>query len=224
MPVAQMEARATILVPSSQVPDSLAGCHLGAHALAREQDLRAELVGLLARALGELRAAGALGKAEIVLDLGARRGLPADRPSLHQNSLQTVGGAIDRGAQPRRPSAVDRQVVLRARRVGEPAELLDHLADRRRLHAGAVREFADRQARLRVAFERDPLEGNIAALQEIAQLVRLGRAQAAIDLHEGRLSAGGPGHGQSYRRISRRVESPPLKATESWQSGRMRRS
>src|SRR5207302_5212877 len=64
-----------------QVADSLAGRHLGAHALAREQDLRAELVGLLARALGELRAAGAFGKAEIVLDPGARRGLPADRPS-----------------------------------------------------------------------------------------------------------------------------------------------
>src|SRR5205807_7612303 len=33
-----------------QVADSLAGRHLGAHALARKHDLRAELVGLLARA------------------------------------------------------------------------------------------------------------------------------------------------------------------------------
>src|SRR5229473_398039 len=104
-----------------------------------------------------------------------------------------------RVSRPRRPGAVDRQVVFRARRVGEPAELLGHLADRRRLHAGAIREFADRQARRRVAFERDPLEGNIAAVQEIAQLVRLGRAQPAIDLHERRLSAAGIGHGQSYR-------------------------
>src|SRR5438309_10939370 len=46
----------------------------------------------------------------------------------------------------------------------------------------------------RVALDRDPLEGNIAAVQEIAQLVRLGRAQPAIDLHEGRLAAGRLAH------------------------------
>src|SRR5439155_12365795 len=74
-----------------QDTDAFARGHLRAHAFAREQDLGAELDRLLARALGELRAADAGGKTEIVLDLRARRGLPADRPALDQHRLQPVG-------------------------------------------------------------------------------------------------------------------------------------
>ena len=164
-----------------QHADALAGGKLGAHALAREQDLGAELARLFAGALGELGTADPLRKAEIVLELRAARRLPADRGALDHDGLQAVGCAVHRGAEARWPRAVDREVVLRARGVREPAELLGHLAQGRTLHARAVRELADRKTRIPGAVALDPFEGNVAAVQEIAQPVTFDRSQSAVD-------------------------------------------
>ena len=64
-----------------QIADALAGLELAAHTLAQQQDLGAEAARLLAGVLGELAAADAFGKAQIVLDPGTARGLATHGPS-----------------------------------------------------------------------------------------------------------------------------------------------
>src|SRR5256885_12124666 len=78
-----------------QNPCAATGGEVAANAFPRDQDLRAESTRLLPRALGELGAADAGGKAEVVLDLRAAAGLPAHRPPLDHHGLQTFRRAID---------------------------------------------------------------------------------------------------------------------------------
>src|SRR3569623_166881 len=179
-----------------EVDDAFAGLEFGAHPLARQQNLHSELAGLFPRPFGEFGAADAGGEAQVVFDIGAAAGLTADRPALHQHRAQTVGAAVHLGAQPGRTRAVDRKIVFGARRRDEPAEFFDDLADGRTLHAHAVREYAHRQAavaemlhaglraRRVVVRELHPVEGNVAALQNVADRMALDGAERAVDFHQ----------------------------------------
>jgi len=146
-----------------------------------QQDLSPEAEGLLARAFCKLRPADALREAEIVLDLRARAGLAADGEALDHRRLQPFGSGIDGGAQSCGTSPIDGDVVFRARRIAEPAELLGDLPHGRPLHARAVGEDANRQPRvidavqpqlgacLLIVSEFHPLERNVAPLQVVAE-------------------------------------------------------
>lgn len=114
---------------------------------------RPELCGLLAGALGEVRAADPFGKTEIVFDLGTGAGLAAHGETLDQHRLQAFRSAVNGGAQPRGTGALDRQIIFGPRRIAELAELLGDLAYGRPLHVGAVGEDADRQPRIIHAVE-----------------------------------------------------------------------
>ena len=156
-----------------------AGAHalreVAAHACARDENLGAEAVRLLARAVGEVRAADPVGEAEIVLDPGAAPRLAADGKPLDHDRLQPLRRGVDRRAQPGGPGAVDRQVVLLARGIVEPAELLADLADGGVLEVRAVLELAAHDPGAR---GRGPLERDVVAVQEIADRISLGRSRA----------------------------------------------
>ena len=162
-----------------------------------QQDLRPEAEGLLARPLCQLRPADALRKAEIVLDLRAGAGLAADGEALDQRRLEPFRSGIDGGAQACGTGPIDGNVVFRARRIAEPAELFGDLAHGRPLHARAVGEDADRQprivdalqpqfgARLLIVLQFNPLEGNVAALQVIADGIGLRRLPLSVETYDG---------------------------------------
>jgi hypothetical protein len=154
-----------------------------AHAFARQQNFGAKAAHLLVRALGQLGAADTGRKAQIILDPRAAAGLATERVALDQHGLQPFGGTVDGGAQTGRAGAVDRQVVFGTRGIAEPAELLGDLPNRWTLQAGAIREEAHRQARVRKMFyagvraglrigrQLHPCERHIAAVQEVANRV-----------------------------------------------------
>ena len=73
---------------------------------------RAELARLGDRAAGEVVAGDARREAEIVLDPPRRAGLPAQRRALHDERVETLRGAVDRGAEARRPTADHEEVDL----------------------------------------------------------------------------------------------------------------
>src|SRR6202035_3013437 len=146
---------------------------------------------LLARPLGKIGAADPAGEAEVIFNLRARSGLTTDGRAFDHDRLQPVRGAVTRRAEPRRPGAVDRQIVFGARGVAEPAELLGDLSDGRVLEPGAVWKQANREARigeatdlcfrpgLVIAGQLDPAERHVAAMQEIANgISRRGPAPA----------------------------------------------
>src|SRR3954447_15658066 len=70
-----------------EIPAHLMRQAFSAHAFARQQDLGAEAAYLLARALGQLSAADAIGEAEVVLDPRAASGLAAKRVALDQHGF-----------------------------------------------------------------------------------------------------------------------------------------
>ena len=87
-----------ILVPSSRSTTPLTGGEFPAHARAVNAGSRPRTGGLLTRTLGEICAADAFRKAEIVLDLRAGAGLAADGEAFDQDSLQAFRRAINGGA------------------------------------------------------------------------------------------------------------------------------
>src|SRR5689334_8281033 len=104
--------------------DAPARLELAPHLLLEQHQLGAEARRLCARPLGELGAADTTREAEIVLDPRAGAGLAAQGRALHQHGPQPFRGGIQRRAQPSGATAEDGDVVLLARRVMEPAELL----------------------------------------------------------------------------------------------------
>ena len=65
---------------------------------------------------------------------------------LNGDGAQSLGSGVHRGGQPRRPSADDRQVILRQRRRGHQAQTGGHGFDRGGGELRPVGEQADRQA------------------------------------------------------------------------------
>src|SRR5262249_55523743 len=78
---------------------------------ARDRELRPELLGLGEGAHPELLAGDAGGKAKIVFDPRARRGLPAGRAGLEDEHAQTLRGAVHRCREAARTGAADDEVV-----------------------------------------------------------------------------------------------------------------
>src|SRR6185436_20198414 len=121
-------------------------------------------------------------------------GLSAHRPALDDDGLEPFRGAIDRRAEPGWPGTVDREIVLRARRVAEPAQLFGNLANSRMFQPRAIGETADGQtgiaeivypgdaSRILVGPQLYPAEGHIAAVQKVADRVSGGRAAGADKL------------------------------------------
>ena len=162
-----------------------------------QKDLRAEAEGLLSRALCELSPADALREAEVILDLRARAGLAADGEALDHRRLEPFRSGIDGRTQACGTGPIDRNVVFRARRIAEPAELLGDLPHGWPLHACAVGEDADRQPRvidarqpqfgagLLIVLQFNPLEGNVASLQVVADGISLGRLSLSVETYDG---------------------------------------
>ena len=77
------------------------------------QNLDAEALGLGDGAAGQVRAAEAVGEAQIVLDARRRARLAAGGLALDHHGVQALGRPVDGGGQPRRAAADDDQVVER---------------------------------------------------------------------------------------------------------------
>ena len=140
--MAQIEARATMLVPSSRMPTPRPGC---SSAPRPSRASRISTPNLPACRRARSASSAPLmpwSETQVVLDARTAAGLTADRPALDQHGVQPVGAAIHRGAQAGRAGAVDRQVVFGARGTAEPAQLVGDLPDRRRLQPGAVGKHA----------------------------------------------------------------------------------
>src|SRR5258705_12789456 len=71
--------------PIGKVPDSLAGLKFATNPLASDQDLCSESACLLAGALRQFRSADALGKPQVILDLGTAPGLATDGRTFHDD-------------------------------------------------------------------------------------------------------------------------------------------
>src|SRR5262249_4892954 len=125
---------------------------------------------------GEVRAADAARKAQIVFDFGGAARLPTDGPTLDQHGLEPIRRAVDSSAQACRSCAVDREVVFATRGRMKPAQMVRNLPGAGTVETGAVREDADRQTRIVqplhaapgagifVARELEPIERYAAAL------------------------------------------------------------
>ncbi len=90
-----------------EIADAFPRQELTPDALAVEKNFRPEMICLLTRAFGQLRAADPLGEPEIILDLGTGPGLSAQCGPLDQHGLEAFGSAIDGGAEPSRAAAID---------------------------------------------------------------------------------------------------------------------
>ena len=141
---------------------------------------RAELVGLQDRALGQLAAGDAGGKAEVVLDAHAAAGLAARRRALEHHRAQPFRGAVDGRGQPGRSGADDDQVVDRLLERPADAERLGQLAvrgiaqeqlaapgDDRRVRLGDA-ELLEQLVHLRIGLQIEPGEQHAILGQEVA--------------------------------------------------------
>ena len=75
------------------------------------RDVSPELLRLNERAARQILSADAKGKTKIVLDPGARPGLPSGRIALDDQNLKPFGRAVNSGGQPARPRPDHNQVV-----------------------------------------------------------------------------------------------------------------
>ena len=109
---------------------------------------RVELARLGDGAAGELGAADAGGEAEVVLDPARRARLPAERGALDDERVESLGGAVDGGAEAGGAAADDEQVDLLSRRelAADPERARD-LARRGRAQLGAAGQAHEGQPR-----------------------------------------------------------------------------
>jgi hypothetical protein len=95
---------------------------------AGHHDLRAEAAGLLERALAQVIAGDAVGKAEVVLDPRGGAGLTPYSGLLQHQDLQAFGRAVDAGCQSRGAGACDDHVIVCSRGVVRMPSAFGHLA------------------------------------------------------------------------------------------------
>ena len=93
-PVARPSALQESSAAVRELDDRIAVLQLDLTDLLCRQDLGAETFCLRRRPARQLRSRDPLGKAQIVLDPGARPGLPAGGLLVDQKSLETFGGAV----------------------------------------------------------------------------------------------------------------------------------
>ncbi|CAB4916799.1 unannotated protein [freshwater metagenome] len=169
--------------------------------LARAGQLGAELERLQGGPLGQLGPGQPGREAEVVLDPGAGRGLPAGAHGVQQHRPQALRGAVDRGGQPGRTRTDDGEVdrVAGQRPVGQAQDVGELAGGRPAQHPPADDDGGQvvggqrggghqRLAGDRLGVEpqvRDPLPRRVGA-----QRVRPGRQLRADDLHRAGGDAG----------------------------------
>ena len=157
----------------------------------RDDDLGAEPPRLLQRTTRQLVPRHTRREAEVVLDPRRGAGLPAGRLPLDHDRAQALRCAVHGGGQARGPGAHDHGVVLGGGGLGRQAEQLGHAAQLRSHHRLPV-DDADRRAiavgrhgaapllRGIRRVGREPLERDLVAVEEVAQL-RADRVPAMPD-------------------------------------------
>ncbi len=179
-----------------------------------DEDLGAQPPRLPQRAARQLVAGDARGEAEVVLDPGGGAGLAAGRLALDHDRAQALRRPVHGRGQPGRAGADDHRVVLGGARLGVDPEQLGHPAqlgpddglavddpDRRPVLLGG-QGAAPLLGRVG-SLGREPLEGDLVAVEEAAQL-GAGRVPAV------------PDHDRARRR---RVGRDGLQARASRRSG-----
>ena len=180
------------------------------------QDLRAELVRLSARPVGELRTGHSIGESQIVLDTRALARLSAGRLPLDQHGAQTFRCGVHRRAEPRGPATDDHDVVEVRGRDGRQSYLLCQLTHARldqvvalgghhQRDAGHLDARGGEQTLALGLVGREPAVGHGVAGEEIPHLERPGRPAVADDLDpvHGLLVRGEP---HLEKRVDDRVE------------------
>ncbi len=159
----------------------------------RSEDLGTETFRLRRCPPRQIGAAHPLRKAEVILDSCAGAGLSAGGVLLDHDRLQPLGRPVDRGGEPGGAGTYDDQVVKGSLGVGRHADLVRQGAQVRIHQGAAVGEEQDRQTRrsyggrfdqrsgLGIAFDVQPLVGDLAAREEFLDLVRTGRPKGAGD-------------------------------------------
>ena len=162
-----------------EVADSFAGKEFTTNPFTEHENFRAEASSLLAGSLGEIGAADALGKSEIVFNSRAGAGLASDDGAFNDHGFEALGSGVDSGAESGGAGAVDRDVVFGARGIAEPAKFFDDLAIGGTLDTRAIGKDAEgqaliaraRDAEFAIDFVRSdfsPFEGDVGAMKEIA--------------------------------------------------------
>ena len=152
----------------------------------RYGDTRAEALRLRQRVAGQLCAGDAGRETKIVLDPRARACLPTGRKALEDDDVQSFGGSIHRGSEPRGTCTDDGQIVhlCRIESDVEPRtvrELFDRRASQKAPFAadddGRIRgrnaELPKELLGLSVAFQVDPRERDRIPCGEVAKAMRI---------------------------------------------------
>ena len=134
------------LVPVLESDEVAVGAGLEPDRAVRRGGAGAELARLRDRPGRQLGAADAGREAEVVLDPPRRARLAAECAALDDERVEPLGGAVDRGTEPRRAASDDDEVDLLAWSELEPdAERPRHLARRRVAQLGAAGQPHERQ-------------------------------------------------------------------------------
>ena len=161
----------------------------------RPEQLGAEALGLGQGAAGELRAAEAVGKAQVVFDGRALAGLAAGRAALDHQRAQPFGRAINGRAQAGGAGAHDDEIVEGRAGAGAQPDFFGQLGgggleqvaavghqDDGQVGDGALKLF-EQHAGLIAGLDVEPVIRDLIAGQEIFQVVGLGRPAVADDAH-----------------------------------------
>ena len=145
MPVAMSSARQPISAAVCQRQH--AGRAFDPHTfdLLRRENFHAKTPRLGDRAPGEVRAAKAHRKAEVIFDARTPPRLPAGRLPFNQQRVQAIRRAINRRRQAGRTGADDHQIVERRFRLGFQSQLAGDFGDGRVAQKRAVGKHDHRQ-------------------------------------------------------------------------------
>ncbi len=143
--------------------------------------------------LGEVRTANAFGEAGIVVDALGDAGLAAEPAAFDHHGVNAFSGRIDRGGEPGRAAADDREVVAAPLRLeGEPELARQHLVggidehlgtveDDGRNRAAALLQLLDVLERDRVLVDVDPVVGHALLREESLRALAVRAPRSAID-------------------------------------------
>ena len=127
-----MTARPATSVPSPRPTTRCPACSRSEVAAHGAREVRAELLRLHERPLGQVGAGDAGREAEVVLDPRARARLPAGRDHVDAQRSQPLGCAVDGGGEPGRAAADDDEVEAAVGQASDgQAEVLAEGAGRR---------------------------------------------------------------------------------------------